>query len=206
MNGLSDTIIEKKAAELRQKLGLAGVFAPCMFTALEEFARKAKSFSFRPALASELGSFEAAMNDEEHTLIIRESVLEAVKAGQERARFTVAHELGHYLLGHRGTKQRSANKAIYATAKDRQEEHEADLFASYFLVPTHLATNLSSPNEIAERFQVSSQAAEIAFVRVQREKRRSTGEKRQPPDNVIDFLKKARDAGRTLKSDISEFE
>lgn len=197
---LSEDIIEGAASKLRTKLGLDAVAAPCMMSVLTAFQVRASAFCFRTANFEELGQDEAVMDEAAHTLIVRDSVLEDVKAGRERARFTIAHELGHYLLGHKGMKQRSQNPTAYPTAGDRIEETEANLFASYFLVPTRLAWDAANPAAIAMRFQVSLTAAEIAFERIQRAKRKAAGQRRRSPNSVIDFLKEAKRRGHTIRS------
>ncbi len=203
---LSEDTIEKAASEFRVRLGLGPISAPCMLNVLENFKGRARRFGFRTANAGELGPDEALMDEEAHTLIVRESVMEDVKAGRERARFTIAHELGHYLLGHKGMKQRTQRRTAYPTARDRIEEAEANIFASYFLVPTDLAWDAASPEDIAQRFQVSCAAAEIAFERIARAKRKATGQLRRPPDSVIDFLKEAKRRGHPVRSDLSKFD
>ncbi|MEQ1942328.1 ImmA/IrrE family metallo-endopeptidase [Mesorhizobium sp. VNQ89] len=206
MLNLSEETIEARAGLLRNKLGLEGISAPCMHGVLEAFEQKAKSFTFRVANSGELGQDEALMDEAAHTLIIRESVLDDIKAGRVRARFTVAHELGHYLLGHKGMKQRTKRLTAYPTARDRIEEEEANVFASYFLVPTRLAWDAISPEDIAMRFQVSSQVAEIAFERICRAKRKFSGQLRRPPDTVVDFLKEAKKRGHPVRSNLSDFD
>lgn len=203
---LSDETIEKRANELRDRLGLEKVYAPCMLHVLEVFQQRARSFSFRTGSSEELGQDEALMDEDAHALIVRESVMEDVRAGRERARFTIAHELGHYLLGHKGMKQRTKRLSAYPTASDRIEEAEANYFASCFLVPTGLAWNATSPEDIVMRFQVSGKTAEIAFERVQRAKRKATGQRRRPPGSVIDFLTEAKRRGHVLRSDLSGLE
>lgn len=203
---LSEDTIEKAAIEFRGRLGLDAVTAPCMLGVLENFQRRARNFSFRTASYEELGQDEALLDEEADTLIVRESVMEDVKAGRERARFTIAHELGHYLLGHKGMKQRTKRLTAYPTAQDRIEETEANLFASFFLVPTRLAWDAATPEDIAMRFQVSSLVAGIAFERIERAKRKATGQRRRPPDSVIDFLKEAKLRGHPVRSDLSGFD
>lgn len=203
---LSDEIIEKKTLDLRERLGISGVSAPNMYYTLEKLTAEIPRFSFEPALSSQMGSDEAVMNEETHTLTAKECVLEDAKAGRFRARFTLAHELGHYFLGHEGIRRRNGDKGVYAGPKERMEEDEANRFASYFLVPTELAMDATCAEDIAGRFQVSAEAAEIAFERVQAARRKITREKRRPPDSVIDFLQEAKRRGHPVRSDLSEFE
>ncbi|RUU25548.1 ImmA/IrrE family metallo-endopeptidase [Mesorhizobium sp. M6A.T.Ce.TU.016.01.1.1] len=206
MSDLSVETIEKRANFVREKLNMDNVFAFDMHCALERLQQNAKRFSFRCALDDELGDNEATMDDETGTLVARESVLNDIKAGRPRARFTIAHELGHYFLGHEGRRRRNPDKGVYVTFKERTEESEANIFASYFLIPTKLAWDANDPEEISDRFQVSLQAAEIAFERVQAAKRKASGEKRRPPRVVIDFLKEAQKKGYRVKSDISDID
>lgn len=206
MANLSEEQVENAAEKLRRYLNLTNVAAPCMHSVLVKLQEKLSRFSFHAALASELGSAEAFMDEQAHKLTVRDSVLEEARAGRARARFTLAHELGHYFLGHEGARRRTANKALYGTSAERVAEREADIFASYFLVPTKLAAGLSTPDEIAEVFQMSMPVAEIAFERIQRIGRRAAGQRRQPPAVVIDFLKEAQKHGYKVKSDISEFD
>ncbi|HEY6631335.1 MAG TPA: ImmA/IrrE family metallo-endopeptidase [Rhizobiaceae bacterium] len=203
---LSDDRIEKTANELRTRLRLGAVAAPCMSNVLESFQQRARNFTIRIGSSEELGQDEALMDELAHTLIVRDSVMEDVKAGRERARFTIAHELGHYLLGHKGMKQRTKRPTAYPTARDRVEEAEANYFASCFLVPTVLAWEATNADEIAMRFQVSSPVAEIAFQRIARAKRKATGERRKLPESVVDYLREAKRRGHPVRSDVSEFE
>lgn len=188
MMRISEEAIEKRANYVRGKIGLGDIIAPNMYIALQQLASKAKSFSFRPALISEMGGDEAVMDIDNDVLMVRESVLEDAKSGQNRARFTIAHEIGHYFLGHDGAPRRNPDKSVYASAKDRIQESEANMFASYLLVPTALALDCPTAEHVSIKFQVSGEVADIAFERIQREKRKATGSKRPLPASVIDFL------------------
>lgn len=202
--GHSEEAIEQKALYVREKLGLSNVLAPNMYCALEKLAARISRFSFEAALSSQMGGDEAVMNEETHTLTANECVLEDARADRPRARFTLAHEPGHYFLGHEGTRRRNGDKGVYAGPKERIEESEADLFASYFLVPTELAMDATSAEDIALKFQVSAKAADIAFERVQAARRRQSGERRRSPDSVIDFLQEAKRRGHPIRSDIPD--
>lgn len=206
MLNIPEDKIEEKAAYVREKLGLSNICAPDMCAVLDDLGRKTAQFSYQTALASEMGSDEAFMDEETHTLTVRETVLEAAMAGRAPARFTLAHELGHYFLGHKGTRRRNRNKSLYAGGAERIVENEADLFASYFLVPTELAWDAATSEEISQRFQVSSRAAEIAFERIRRAKRKMSGQLRQSPSVVVDFLKEAKRHGYEVRSNIPDLE
>jgi len=97
------------------------------------------------------------------------------KASPERRRFTIAHELGHFIL-HRG-QQQSFNcdkESVYSGIDTiRVIEREADDFASNLLMPGDLLRDWISNqridlrvlSEIAKRFQVSFEALCIRFIK-----------------------------------------
>lgn len=97
------------------------------------------------------------------------------KASPERRRFTIAHELGHFIL-HRG-QQQSFNcdkESVYSGIDTiRTIEREADDFASNLLMPGDLLRDWISNQRIdlrvlsgiAKRFQVSFEALCIRFIK-----------------------------------------
>ena len=97
------------------------------------------------------------------------------KASPERRRFTIAHELGHFIL-HRG-QQQSFNcdkESVYSGIDTiRVIEREADDFASNLLMPGDLLRDWISNQRIdlrvlsaiAKRFQVSFEALCIRFIK-----------------------------------------
>lgn len=75
----------------------------------------------------------------------------------ERARFTIAHELGHIFLGHETLLSRNT---IYDAEKPA-EETEADIFASRLLAPACVlwALDLHTAEEIAACCNISYESA-----------------------------------------------
>ena len=97
------------------------------------------------------------------------------KARGERQRFTIAHELGHFIL-HRSQKQSfNCDSQSVHTGIDglRQIEREADEFASNLLMPGDLLRewisnqriDLHVLSAIAKRFQVSFEALCIRLIK-----------------------------------------
>lgn len=86
-----------------------------------------------------------------------------------RLRFSIAHEIGHYLLGHRIPSELPAGAAGPYTA---QQEREADVFATEFLMPEELVRpfcertpiDLAAVRAIAETFRSSIVAAAVRYV------------------------------------------
>lgn len=84
-----------------------------------------------------------------------------------RSRFTIAHELGHILLGHQ---LKDGEDHTRTFDKDRpQIESEADMFAARILAPACViwALDLHTPEEISELCQISHEAAEIRAKRME---------------------------------------
>lgn len=84
-----------------------------------------------------------------------------------RRNFTIAHELGHYLLGHgipSGTEQESIERTTY-------QEREADVFAAELLMPEDMVSphvtmpaNLATVRSIGDTFRTSIVASAMRYV------------------------------------------
>ena len=77
----------------------------------------------------------------------------------ERARFTIAHELGHIFLGHISLLNRSDSENEYK--EKPEEETQADMFAARLLAPACVlwGLHLHSANDISQICNISYQAA-----------------------------------------------
>jgi Zn-dependent peptidase ImmA (M78 family) len=87
--------------------------------------------------------------------------------GYRRKRFTIAHELGHYLL-HRDLIQNGVleDNTLYRSGLSSLEEKEANRLAADILMPHHLIRQLMSRGienvrDLADAFQVSEPAMNI---------------------------------------------
>ena len=85
---------------------------------------------------------------------------------RQRARFTIAHELGHILLGHTG-KAGLVNRE--PSSKDNPTEQAANVFAARLLAPACVlwGCNASSAAEIATLCDISPVAAGYRWDRMQ---------------------------------------
>ena len=91
-----------------------------------------------------------------------ESVVNAVRYyGDPRARFTLAHEFGHLVLSHPGTRPRHRPEQQGESDKHDIFEIEANIFASEFLMPTDLIDPSFTAGKISQLFQVSPEAAAL---------------------------------------------
>lgn len=84
--------------------------------------------------------------------------------GERRRRWTIAHELGHCLLGH-----------ISGEVLTEQQEQEADRFAAELLAPLTVLhfCGVSSAEELGKLCGLSAQAAQIRFGELNRLRRSS---------------------------------
>ena len=95
-------------------------------------------------------------------------------AGDERRRrFTIAHEIGHFVL-HPG--RCSPERDGLVNEAMRVQEREADSFAAELLMPEHLVRQAvqeqgDDPTLLADRFQVSVKAMQVRLSRLHLAKR-----------------------------------
>lgn len=97
-------------------------------------------------------------NTNKNTLYIREDVYIGAVNDNPRDRFTLCHELGHFLL-HTPDRVSFARGDIPAY---RKPEWQANTFAGELMAPYRLAYNLTV-DEIAEKCGMSKQAAKIQY-------------------------------------------
>ena len=111
--------------------------------------------------------------------------------GERRRRFTIAHELGHCVLGHvQNLEEKSALSDF--------EERRADKFAADFLapLPVLILCTAESPDEIKKLCGISNQAAEIRFnelVKLMRSRLLLSPENRRLAELFADFIERYRD-------------
>lgn len=101
----------------------------------------------------------ASTNPDEFKIYLRNSVYDSAHDGDERSRFTVAHEIGHLIM-HRDqqnfARNNSNNHKIY-----EDSEWQADTFASFFLIDSTFINNQMNTDDISSLCGVSRTAAEV---------------------------------------------
>lgn len=87
---------------------------------------------------------------------------------QVRIRFTLAHELGHCLLGHLSPGETTNRHNTEADTYTDPQEIQANVFARDLLMPATVlhSLNVQSPEEIMRICNVSKQSAEIRYKRL----------------------------------------
>lgn len=98
---------------------------------------------------------EVDFDDDLSGMLAKNTIYISSNIHENRKRFTLAHELGHYLIhkkkdnSYKGVRFRSE----FISSKEKNEEREANLFASLLLMPTHyLNEELKNNTEISEEF------------------------------------------------------
>ncbi|HHR6138074.1 TPA: ImmA/IrrE family metallo-endopeptidase [Providencia alcalifaciens] len=89
---------------------------------------------------------------------IRNSVYEDLCNGSPRARFTIAHEIGHLVMHKNQTTFARGGSKNHKIFEDG--EWQADTFASHFLINREFVTEGMTANDISNTFGVSYTAAE----------------------------------------------
>lgn len=117
-------------------------------------------FNYEIVEKSQLIGRYAEVIPSEHTIYIREDVYEDACNDMPRARFTLCHEVGHYLMHNEKTVSlhRLAEEEKIPTYQN--PEWQANVFAGYLLMTPDLIRDMPS-NEICKICKVSKPAVEI---------------------------------------------
>lgn len=83
-----------------------------------------------------------------------------------RQRFTIAHEIAHFILHRDAIGDGIVDDALYRSGLSNKQEAEANKLAAEILMPWHLLNRVMSENiktisDLASRFQVSESAMSI---------------------------------------------
>jgi hypothetical protein len=132
---------------LRAKLKVVDQLRPDMKTIVFKLKDLGLIKNYERVPDNEMPDDEAFFDSRTRILYLRETTFCAADATQtfssadrRRARYTIAHEVGHIALGHQGIHYRgtSDRTARALSGRIRRDEWEADRFAAAFLAPAHL--------------------------------------------------------------------
>src|SRR5258708_6415885 len=163
---LEDEDIEQRARNLRKTLSVDDQAQPDMTTLIVKLKHLGLIKNYERVPNADMPDDEAAFDADRQILVIRESVFCAAnnQISDPRARWTIAHEIGHMALGHKRTRHRNVSgRTIDRTSRPiRTDEAQAHRFAAAFLAPYHLVqAPLNTPSEdLATFFNISRSAAE----------------------------------------------
>jgi len=201
---VTDEEIEQRVKVLRAELGLQNQSRPDLITAIEKLTARFRHFSYQQLPDAEMPDAEAQWDARKGVLRIRESLIAAMQRGEPRARMTIANEIGHFAMRHAGVRRRSATQATAGRLglEAKKEESEARRFAAMFLAPSDLLSAIDTVEEIADRFGLSFEAAMIRKGEFDAFQRRASGQRRELPSVVVDYLKDAQKRGVKLRTDL----
>jgi Zn-dependent peptidase ImmA (M78 family) len=201
---VTDEEIAQRVKVLRQELGLANQSRPDLMTVIEKLTARFRHFSYQQIPDADMPNAEARWDPQKGVLRMRESVVDALQRGEPRARMMIANEFGHFAMRHSGARNRSTAQASAGrlALEARKEESEARRFAAMFLAPNYLLSATDTVEDIAERFGLSFEAAMIRKGEFDAFRRRASGQRRELPPIVVNFLKDAQRRGVKLQTDL----
>lgn len=136
---------------------------------LPQAIRPPSEYNFEVGGNFEMGTAEGLTCPNGKFIRIREDVYMDACDGKARPRFTMAHELGHYLL-HTGQNQPLARAMPGEKLRAFESaEKQADRFAGTLLMPRHLIHGFDTEVSVAQRFGVSRAAARVRLDKISKE-------------------------------------
>ncbi len=156
---LSRIKIRDLTRELREIIGVQNeLYFPIVYFIEWVLGNPDNDFNFKIVPIAEMEDTYGTTNTESNIMKIREDVYDGAVAGNPRDRFTLCHELGHFLL-HQPQFISFARGAIPTYC---QPEWQANTFAAELMAPYDLVKNMS-PEEISLKCGMSKMAANIQY-------------------------------------------
>jgi Zn-dependent peptidase ImmA (M78 family)/transcriptional regulator with XRE-family HTH domain len=110
-----------------------------------------------------MGDDEGRVEADSNCIMLREDVYDAACSGQGRARFTVCHEFGHFLLHRKIVMARSRQEHHHVY---RDSEWQADFFAGCILLSKKHLSQFRDPDDAAKRCGMSREAARVMWTKL----------------------------------------
>jgi Zn-dependent peptidase ImmA (M78 family) len=202
--------LESIADATRGKFGFWGQSSPPdMMTIIVKMKRLGMIKNYRRVRDRDMPHDESTYDSIDKILLIPDRTFSAMNRGDPRAQMTLAEEIGHIALGHKGVRHRTTDESVTGRPDPekidktiRREEAHARRFAAAFLAPRAFVDDPRemSAEELASRFNLSLTAAKIRKEELERLFRREHNIKRPLPQGVFHFLKDAKSKGFDVKS------
>jgi Zn-dependent peptidase ImmA (M78 family) len=194
----TDEGLESIARNFLKKIGLEYQIRPDMMTVISKLKHVVPSFNYQRVPDVEMPTAEAQWLSDDFILKMRESVFVQMQQGQARARMTIAHELSHYLLKHKGLLNRSTQKTMseIAVRLVRRQESEARRLGPVILAPEYLVPEGATAEEIVNIFGLSAEAASYRKDEVDAIRRRARRQDRPLPASIANYLDESKRRGR----------
>lgn len=155
---LSWAAIEDLTNSVRAALKLSDEPHFPVMTVLERILdHKLELLSLEVGSRDEMGDAEGFTCPEGSFIRLRDDVYRKAWEGNGRARFTAAHELGHYVLHAGAPLARVKQSERYPPY--RLSEPQANVFAASILMPRRFFTEAEDASTVANRHGVSREAA-----------------------------------------------
>jgi Zn-dependent peptidase ImmA (M78 family) len=202
----TDEKLEEIGRSFLRQLGFEYQVRPDLMTMIMKMKHADQQFNYRRVPDEKMPNAEAHWYSDERELSMRESVFVGIQRGEARHRFTVAHEIAHYVLGHQGLLNRSTNqlhKDISAPLVKHQES-EANRLAPIILAPEYLVPEGAIAEDIKRIFSLSAEASILRKEEVDRIRRRRRGELRPLPDSIKEFLREAKRQGFDIQTRLDD--
>jgi hypothetical protein len=202
----TDEELEALVRKFLRGIGLENQVHPDLLTVIVKIKHIDPRFNYQRLPDKQMPASEAIWDSADRLVRIRESVFLGMNRNEPRARMTVAHELAHYILKHRGFLHRKAGISVrdIPIASIRHEESEAKRTGPIILAPEHLIPESADAEQIASLFGLSKEAALYRYDEVARIRRRRRGEKRPLPVTIVDYLREAQRRGHHIRTDIQD--
>lgn len=202
----TDESLEQLGRDFRTMLGIEYANYPDLLTVITKIKRINPAFNYKRVPDDCMPDAEASWDSDECVLSMRESIFVGIQRGETRSRFTVAHELAHYILGHQGHRNRSTNKLHKEISAPlvKHQESEANRLASIILAPEYLIQDGATADEIQRQHGLSSTSALLRKDEVDRIRRRRRGELRPLPQSIKEFLKNAKNEGLPIRTNLDD--
>lgn len=156
-NPLSRNKIRQYARYVRQQLDLEDVLYFPIVQVIELLANdEEEDFNYEIVADDELTESYGTTNTTKNIMIIREKVYNGAVKGNQRDRFTMSHEFGHWLLH----QPECVSFARGDIPKYCDPEWQANVFAAELMVPYHKTKGMSV-EDIMRECGVSYSCAEI---------------------------------------------
>ena len=158
----SEASINNLANNLRKALGFTELQKIDFMTLITKLKVRYDTIDYRRVPDEEMNGIEAQWDSDKKLIYISESVFCSANRGEPRALMTIAHEVGHMILGHKGRLNRGPiSERDLGFGSTGRAEFQAKIFASALLVPLHPKVIQMTEDQIENEFGVSKQAASI---------------------------------------------
>lgn len=201
----TDEQMEEIGRAFLRGLGLENQVAPDAMTVINKIKRKNDKFNYRRVPDNQMRDAEARWNSDLQEISMRESVFTGMQHGDAHPRFVFFHELSHYALGHKETRNRGTERVRdYSVGDIKHEETEASRLAVILMAPEHLVPENATAEEISEKFGMSLTASILRMEEIDRIRRRRRGELRPLPESIKEFLRDARAQGIEIRTKLDD--